>query len=151
MSECGQWSFPEENNEVVSTYWPSLALLFHVKMKISCTATIISPTTLLTAYSCLQPANFNPLEWVVFAGSRGDMPMMDEATQIKIVKDIVNHPQTKQHQHLVAQDITLVTLYEPLHLNSNVKAACLSDSTPKQRLACYEVGWAVTSIGKNDN
>ena len=128
--------------------WPSLALLFHVKLKVSCTASIISPKWLATSHSCISSISVNPLEWVAFGGPDGFTAVMDETTQIKIVKDIIHHPHARHHQHLVNYDFALIELHEPFKFNSLVGAICLEQETSRESDLCVQAGWTSTSIGQ---
>ena len=119
-----------------------------MKQKTSCTASIISPKWLATSHSCVSAISNNPLEWVVFGGPAGFTPVMDETTQIKIVKDIIHHPHYKHHQHLVTYDFALIELHEPLKFNSLVSAACLAITPTPEPERCVQAGWTSTSIGE---
>ena len=80
-SVCGQWNLTDSVETLLvgggeadlesGSQWPSLAVLFNVRRKTSCTVTIISPRWLVTSYSCVDTEGINPLEWVVFAGPSG--------------------------------------------------------------------------------
>ena len=116
--------------------------MFHVKLKVSCTATVISPTSLLSSSSCISSLSNNPQEWVVFAGPPHASPELDmENMQIMIVRDIIHHPQVRHLQHHVSPDVALVSLHEPFTLSpEGVGAACLpSRGEPRH---CRVVGWS---------
>ena len=123
--------------------WPSVAVLFNVKLKTSCTVSIVSPRWLLTSHSCLFAKSTNPLEWVVFAG-----PRARDSAQIKIVKSIVSHPLAKHKQHLVSNDVALIELHESMDFNSLVSAICLADTEIGERQLCVTAGWTSSSEGK---
>ena len=97
--------------------WPSLAVLFNVKRKASCTVTIFSPRWLVTSLTCVRDS-LNPLEWVVFAGPSGYNPSASESAQIKLVKTILGHPESRRGQHLVTSDLALVEIHDGLSFNS---------------------------------
>ena len=127
--------------------WPSVALMFNVKLKISCTVTIFTPSILITSHSCLANISLNPLEWVVFGGPSGNNPQ-DKSTQIKIVRNILSHPSTKIGQHLSTYDVSLVQLLEPLELNSLVSPICLASEDITSKQLCVSAGWTSSTAGK---
>ena len=92
--------------------WQSVAVLFNVKRKALCTVSIFSPKWLITSHSCVQSKSLNPLEWVVFGGPAGYNPRASESAQIKIIKNIISHPNVKYSQHLVTNDIVLIEVHE---------------------------------------
>ena len=143
ISECGNW----HGSNSSGPQWPSLALLFHVKEKTSCTATIISPRWLVTSCTCITDISSNPLEWVAFGGPHGFTPTMEAGTQIKIVKGIIQHPRAKHLQHLVEHDLALIELHQPFQFTPSVRAACLASHKSEQTSNCIQVGWASTDIG----
>ena len=131
--DCGLWSADSDP-------WPSLALLFHVPSKLTCTATILTPSYLLTSAQCVTNISDKKQQYVVFAGPPNSASILDmESTQILIVKEIINHPGFRRHQHLSSHDVTLVSLYDPFTFSPGVGAACLkSNPVPDQ---CMIVGW----------
>jgi len=61
---CGVWDLSGDlvtrlaggsvgESQEVGLEWPSLALLFNVRSKSTCTLSLFTPTWLLTSYSCL--------------------------------------------------------------------------------------------------
>ncbi len=58
---CGVWDLSDDllarlaggPGGEVGLQWPSLALLFNVRTKSTCTVSMFSPIWLLTSYSCL--------------------------------------------------------------------------------------------------
>ena len=128
--------------------WPSLAVLFNVKRKASCTVTIFSPYWLVTSYTCVHQNSLNPLEWVVFAGPSGYSPSASESAQIKLVKTIVTHPGARRGQHLVTSDLALVQIHDGLTFNSLVSPLCLAEEKIQPRQLCVTAGWTSSSEGK---
>ena len=127
--------------------WPSLAVLFNVKRKASCTVTIFSPRWLVTSVTCVQENSLNPLEWVVFAGPAGYSPTASESAQIKLVKSILTHPLARRGQHLVSQDLALVEIHDGLNFNSLVSPLCLAETPIQTRQLCVTAGWTSSSEG----
>ena len=127
--------------------WPSLAVLFNVKRKASCTVTIFSPRWLVTSYTCVQENSLNPLEWVVFAGPSGYSPSASESAQIKLVKSILTHPLARRGRHLVGQDLALVEIHDGLNFNSLVSPLCLAETPIQNRQLCVTAGWTSSSEG----
>ena len=127
--------------------WPSVAVLFNVKRKASCTVSIFSPKWLITTNTCVKSVSMNPLEWVVFGGPAGYSPRASESAQIKIVKSIISHPNAKQSQHLVTNDIALIEIHEALKLNSLVNAISLTSTGIEERQLCVTAGWTSSSEG----
>ena len=127
--------------------WPSLAVLFNVKRKASCTVTIFSPRWLVTSYTCVQENSLNPLEWVVFAGPSGYSPSASESAQIKLVKSILTHPLARRGRHLVGQDLALVEIHDGLNFNSLVSPLCLAETPIQSRQLCVTAGWTSSSEG----
>lgn len=127
--------------------WPSLAVLFNVKRKASCTVTIFSPRWLVTSYTCVQENSLNPLEWVVFAGPSGYSPSASESAQIKLVKSILTHPLARRGRHLVVQDLALVEIHDGLNFNSLVSPLCLAETPIQNRQLCVTAGWTSSSEG----
>ena len=131
--DCGLWSKSSDP-------WPSLALLFHVPTKLTCTATILTPSYLLTSAQCVNNISDKRQQYVVFAGPPHSASILDmESTQILLVRDIINHPAFRRHQQMTSHDVTLVSLYDPFTFGQGVGAACLKpDPVPDQ---CMIVGW----------
>ena len=127
--------------------WPSLAVLFNVKRKASCTVTIFSPRWLVTSHTCVQENSLNPLEWVVFAGPSGYSPSASESAQIKLVKSILTHPLARRGRHLVGQDLALVEIHDGLNFNSLVSPLCLAETPIQSRQLCVTAGWTSSSEG----
>ena len=126
--------------------WPSLAVLFNVKRKASCTVTIFSPRWLVTSLTCVRDS-LNPLEWVVFAGPSGYNPSASESAQIKLVKTILGHPESRRGQHLVTSDLALVEIHDGLSFNSLVSPLCLAAAPIQERQLCVTAGWTSSSEG----
>ena len=126
-----------------------MALLFNVKSGTSCTVSILDPIWLVTSHSCINAISPDPLEWVLFGGPSGNKA--DNATQIRIVRDIVSHPRAHQAQHLVSHDLALVRLFEPLVFSSEVNAVCLASSQISSRQLCVSAGWASAGAGVSFN
>ena len=154
--ECGRWNLSENVANVLvggvndlesGSRWPSVAVLFNVKRKASCTVSIFSPKWLITSHSCVQSKSLNPLEWVVFGGPSGYNPTASESAQIKIVKNIVSHPNAKYGQHLVTNDIALIEVHDALKLNTLVNAICLARNQIEDRQLCVTAGWTSSSEG----
>ena len=159
---CGQWNLTDnvetllvgggEGDLESGSQWPSLAVLFNVKRKTSCTVTIISPRWLVTSYSCVHTiGDINPLEWVVFAGPSGYDPSASESAQIKLVKTILSHPLARRTQHLVDWDLALVEIHDGLVFNSLVSPLCLAASAVQERQLCVTAGWTSSSQGISFN
>ena len=121
--------------------WPSLALLFNVHKKTTCTISIFSPVWLIASYSCVKEKSLDPQEWVVFGGTPGSSPLGHGATQIKMVKHLVPHPLAKQGPQFMANDYLLVELLQPLSLDSQVQATCLASDSVSQVQTCVTAGW----------
>jgi len=158
--ECGRWNLSENVANVLlggvpdlesGAQWPSVAVLFNVKRKASCTVSIFSPKWLITTHTCVKSVSMNPLEWVVFGGPAGYSPRASESAQIKIVKSIISHPNAKQSQHLVTNDIALIEIHEALKLNSLVNAICLASTSIEERQLCVTAGWTSSSEGISFN
>jgi len=158
--ECGRWNLTENVANLLvggdvdletGSQWPSVAVLFNVKRKASCTISIFSPKWLITTHSCVQSKSLNPLEWVVFGGPAGYNPRASESAQIKIVKNIISHPSAKFSQHLMTHDIALIEIHDTLELNSLVNAICLAESEIKDRQLCVSAGWTSSSEGISFN
>jgi len=158
--ECGRWNLSENVANVLvggvndlesGSRWPSVAVLFNVKRKASCTVSIFSPKWLITSHSCVQSKSLNPLEWVVFGGPSGYNPTASESAQIKIVKNIVSHPNAKYGQHLVTNDIALIEVHDALKLNTLVNAICLARNQIEDRQLCVTAGWTSSSEGISFN
>ena len=154
--ECGRWNLSENVANVLvggvndlesGSRWPSVAVLFNVKRKASCTVSIFSPKWLITSHSCVQSKSLNPLEWVVFGGPSGYNPTASESAQIKIVKNIISHPSAKYGQHLVTNDIALIEVHDALKLNTLVNAICLARNQIEDRQLCVTAGWTSSSEG----
>ena len=125
--------------------------MFHVKKKVSCTATILAPSWLLSSSSCISNISSSPQEWVVFAGPPTQQLDM-EYTQIMIVRDILHHPAVRHHQHLVSPDLALVSLHHPLSFSqAEVGAVCLQEKEEQeegeQEEECLVVGWSSNTTG----
>ena len=87
-------------------------------------------------------------EWVLFGGPRGYNPTaFDQTTQIKIVKELVPHPLSKQGLHLTSYDVILVELQEPLTFNTFVNAICLAEEDIEPRQLCVVAGWTSSQQG----
>ena len=127
--------------------WPSLAVLFNVKRKASCTVTIFSPRWMVTSLTCVKDNSLNPLEWVVFAGPSGYNPSASESAQIKLVKTILGHPASRRGQHLVSSDLALVEIHDGLSFNSLVSPLCLAEDPVQERQLCVTAGWTSSSEG----
>ena len=67
--------------------WPSLAVLFNVKRKTSCTVTIISPWWLVTSYSCVHTTTVNPLEQFVLLAKN-----VKGAAAVELIKQALEAP-----------------------------------------------------------
>ena len=120
--------------------------MFHVKKKVSCTATIISPSWLLSSSSCISNITSSPQEWVVFAGPPTQQLDM-EYTQIMIVRDILHHPAVRHHQHLVSPDLALVSLHHPFSFSqAEVGAVCLQEKEVQEQEDEGDLGgvWQLT-------
>jgi len=158
-SGCGNWSLSDPVKSLLlgddidlesGSQWPSVALMFNVKQKMSCTATILTSSMLITSHSCLANISLNLLEWVVFGGPSGNNPQ-DKSTQIKIVSNIWSHPATKTRQHLTTYDVSLVQLLEPLELNSLVSPICLASEDINYKQLCVVAGWTSSTAGVSFN
>ena len=84
----------------------------------------------------------------MFGGPAGYNPLASESAQIKIVKNIISHPNAKYSQHLVTNDIALIEIHETLELNTLVNAICLAQSEIKERQLCVTAGWRSSSEGR---
>ena len=131
--------------------WPSLAVLFNVRRKTSCTVTIVSPRWLVTSHSCVHTTTVNPLEWVVFAGPSGFSATASESAQIKLVKSIVSHPGARRTQHLVDWDLAMVEIHDGLYFDSLVSPLCLAETGVQERQLCVTAGWTSSSQGISFN
>ena len=124
--------------------------MFHVKKKVSCTATILAPSWLLSSSSCISNISSSPQEWVVFAGPPTQQLDM-EYTQIMIVRDILHHPAVRHHQHLVSPDLALVSLHHPFSFSqAEVGAVCLQEKEEQEEEVeeeCLVVGWSSNTTG----
>ena len=122
--------------------------MFHVKEKVSCTASIIAPSWLLSSSSCISSISNSPQEWVVFAGPPTQELDM-EYTQIMIVREILHHPAVRHHQHLVSPDLALVSLHHPFSFaQAGVGAACLQQEEEEgEEEECLVVGWSRNTTG----
>ena len=122
--------------------------MFHVKEKVSCTATILAPSWLLSSSSCISNISNSPQEWVVFAGPPTQQLDM-EYTQIMIVRDILHHPGVRHHQHTVSSDLALVSLHHPFSFSqTGVGAACLQqEEEQEEKEECLVVGWSSNTTG----
>ena len=160
MAECGRWNLTDSVETLLvggeadlesGSQWPSLAVLFNVRRKTSCTVTIVSPRWLVTSYSCVHTNSVNPLEWVVFAGPSGYSPTASESAQIKLVKSIVIHPGARRTQHLVSWDLAMVEIHDGLSFNTLVSPLCLADTPVQERQLCVTAGWTSSSQGISFN
>ena len=128
--------------------------MFHVKEKVSCTATILAPSWLLSSSSCISSISNSPQEWVVFAGPPTQELDM-EYTQIMIVREILHHPGVRHHQHLVSPDLALVSLHHPFSFaQAGVGAVCLQEEEEEEKEEkeeeeeeCLVVGWSSNTTG----
>ena len=121
--------------------------MFHVKEKVSCTASIIAPSWLLSSSSCISSISNSPQEWVVFAGPPTQELDM-EYTQIMIVREILHHPGVRHHQHLVSPDLALVSLHHPFSFSqAGVGAVCLQEEQEQKEEECLVVGWSSNTTG----
>jgi hypothetical protein len=144
FAECGRWNLKEDPGTLLgntSYEWPSLALLFNVRQKTTCTLTIFSPVWLIASYNCVSQISLDPKEWVVFGGTPGSSPLGQGATQIKMVKNLVGHPLARQGPHFMDKDYLLVELLQPLKLDSQVQASCLASDSISPTQTCLTAGW----------
>jgi len=142
--ECGKWKLGSDNSSNAGNQtsdMPSLALLFNVRKKITCTFTIVSPIWLIGSISCVANISMDTQEWVVFGGTPGSSPLGHSATQIKIVKSLIPHPRAKQGSHLMDNDFLLVELMQPLSLDNKIQATCLATSAISEADNCFSAGW----------
>lgn len=84
----------------MESQWPSLALLFDRRNNIQCTANIISPMWVLATYSCVAGTKPHvpiiPKDWTLYAGKTNFSNNADNSTtQVRIVNDIIAHPQVR--------------------------------------------------------
>ena len=158
ISVCGSWNLTDSVASLLvggeadlesGAQWPSLAVLFNVKRKASCTVTIFSPRWMVTSLTCVKENSLNPLEWVVFAGPSGYNPSASESAQIKLVKSILGHPASRRGQHLVSSDLALVEIHDGLSFNSLVSPLCLADAPVQERQLCITAGWTSSSEGEH--
>ena len=159
ISVCGSWNLTDSVASLLvggeadlesGAQWPSLAVLFNVKRKASCTVTIFSPRWMVTSLTCVRENSLNPLEWVVFAGPSGYNPSASESAQIKLVKTILGHPGSRRGQHLVTSDLALVEIHDGLSFNSLVSPLCLADTPVQERQLCVTAGWTSSSEGEHN-
>ena len=157
---CGTWNLTDnlatllvggEADLEAGSQWPSLAVLFNVKRKASCTVSIITARHMLTSFTCVHDNSLNPLEWVVFAGPSGYSPTASESAQIKLVKNIMSHPWARRGQHLTNHDIAIIEIHDGLEFNSLVSPLCLSSDEIEDRQLCVTAGWTSSSEGISFN
>ncbi|XP_063880837.1 uncharacterized protein LOC135111464 isoform X3 [Scylla paramamosain] len=161
---CGSWSlgddFQEEHQLSASTrppategQWPSLALLLRTHPNKNdthaqgqfCSATIVAPSWILAAYSCLSSKE-NGLDlgtWAVASGTASPTA----STQFHYVGKIVPFPGRVQTGGLWTGDAVLLRLTQPLDLGPNSQPVCVPDTPPVNTAQCVVAGWRRTDEG----
>merc|ERR1719401_3273518 len=110
----------------------------------SCGATLISPTTALTAAHCTNGHQHSPASFQVLVGSHNvDDP--SDGILVK-VKTVLQHP--NYDTTILDHDFSLLEL-EPFDLPEGVGFACLPDTVAKAAMTndCFTTGWGTTSSG----
>ena len=128
-----------------------MALLYHTPSSTPCTSSILSPTWLLTSYSCLAAASLAPEDWVLLGAPASAANNTDDTNiagaQIQRVQSITAHPLTRRGQHLRAHDLALVRLEEELELGEELGAACLAAIVEEEE-TCRVAGWTGGEAGE---
>ncbi|KAK8740552.1 hypothetical protein OTU49_002964, partial [Cherax quadricarinatus] len=160
---CGSWSLGddvlEEQNlsvgarpAVVEGLWPSLALLLrthpdnntqaHTQ---SCTASIVAPSWVLAAYSCLSAKEngMDPGTWAVVSG----VASPTVTAQFHYVAKMVPFPATVRTGGLWTGDAVLLRLDTPLVLGHNTQPVCVPNGPPASNALCVVAGWTRSEYG----
>lgn len=110
LSECGHHS-PDNvrtpkilgGNGATEAQWPSVGLLFNKRHNTKCTASLITTKWAVVSYSCLTDNGLHKIEsnmnrdWSLYAGGSHLLNNTGNATiQMRIVKNIVPHPQVRR-------------------------------------------------------
>ncbi|KAK4327385.1 hypothetical protein Pmani_002148 [Petrolisthes manimaculis] len=152
--KCGHWKASDDGHldggiemSAEAGVWPSLALLLkthpnsndtHTRGQ-SCTATIVAPSWVLAAYSCLaaKDGGLVPATWAVVSGVSSPAA----STQFHHVRKMVHYPGVVRTGGLWAGDAVLLRLSSPLEMNRNTQPVCLPDSPPPPTANCVIAGW----------
>ncbi|KAI4465879.1 transmembrane protease serine [Holotrichia oblita] len=126
-------------------HWPNMGLLLNKKRNIQCTATLLASSWAIASYSCIAETvgrSVSPQDWVLYAGSLHLFGSDNSSTQMRYVKEIIVHPQTKYNRFEFDNDIVLIRLISPMMLGENVSAICLPRTTINTRQVCVTAGWS---------
>eukprot|EP00095_Tigriopus_kingsejongensis_P006172 maker-scaffold40_size501252-snap-gene-4.18 protein:Tk06172 transcript:maker-scaffold40_size501252-snap-gene-4.18-mRNA-1 annotation:"Enteropeptidase" len=156
-SNCAKWkisataltSLMEVGQAPNDAPWPSVAYIFNVNSKSSCTGSILSPKWVLTSYRCIAEKELDPLHWVAFGGPAGpneeSTDGLSTGTQIKMVEQIIKHPGSRYSQGFQSNDLALIQLVEPFNFTKSdklVQGICLSNSPIEGGQMCVTAGWS---------
>ncbi|XP_069973876.1 uncharacterized protein [Penaeus vannamei] len=155
---CGSWGERKgregrEGGE--EAQWPSLALLQrrgagsgalpHARAH-ACTASIVAPTWVLAAYSCLsgKPHGLDTATWELVTGqtSRTDR-------QTRQVVQLVRFPGTVRTGGLWTGDAVLAKLDLPLVLDRAPQQVCVPHGMPETNHTCVVAGWNRDEAGQS--
>ncbi|XP_045115782.1 mucin-5AC-like isoform X2 [Portunus trituberculatus] len=161
---CGSWSLGDDileehqlstNTRPPATegQWPSLALLLRTHPNKNdthaqgqfCSASIVAPSWILAAYSCLSSKE-NGLDlgtWAVASGTASPTA----STQFHYVGKIVPFPGRVRTGGLWTGDAVLLRLTEPLDLGPNSQPVCVPNTPPVNTAQCVVAGWRRTDEG----
>lgn len=99
-----------------------------------------------TVFSYFRDKSLSSEGWLAFGG--GSMFEVEKPdTQVRVVSEIIAHPQVKFNRFLYTNDFALVGLKEPFTLTRYVGAICLPEKEIEPRQICVTAGWGYTSPG----
>lgn len=134
--------------ESVPNSWPWMSALFFNRTKLTCGATIIKPSWVVTAAHCFnEQTSKKPSDWEVHIGEHS--LHREEGKEQKLdVKQILIHPNYKpsNSSHPGDNDIALVRMAGSLKFGSHVSKICLPESFNYFQAGkrCIVTGWGHT-------
>ena len=157
--ECGsQTSLDVQSPRIIGgsraseTQWPSVAFLYNKNQHRQCTSSVIAPSWVLASYSCIystEPSH-KFTDWMLYAGSTNLSTNFDNSTQVRLIQNMIPHPQAKYSEIVYRNDIVLIHLAMPLHLGPNISAICLPHDDIEPRQLCVTAGWGINTPGESD-
>ncbi|KAF5269253.1 hypothetical protein FQR65_LT02554 [Abscondita terminalis] len=159
--ECGnQASLNVQSARIIGgsrateTQWPSVTFLYNKKEHKQCTSTLIAPRWAIASYSCVYGKNHaftnSKPEWYLHAGGTNFSINMENSTQVRLVENIIPHPQVKFVELVYINDIALIELASALTLGPNISAICLPRDEIEPRQLCVTAGWGVNKPGETE-